>query len=51
MILEFDQFTQRVDALRSQLKEVGDGLHIEDMEREACTSRTWSGSSPSCTRK
>ena len=34
MILELDQFTQRLDALRAQLKEVGEGLHIEDMERE-----------------
>ena len=34
MILAFDQFTQRVDSLRVQLKEVGEGLHIEDMERE-----------------
>ena len=34
MILALDQFTQRVDSLRAQLKEVGEGLHIEDMERE-----------------
>ncbi|MBR0409135.1 MAG: peptide chain release factor 2 [Clostridia bacterium] len=34
MILELDQFIQRIDALRGQLKEVGEGLHIEDMERE-----------------
>ena len=34
MILEFDQYTQRVETLRAQLKEVGDGLHIDDMQRE-----------------
>ena len=34
MILELEQFTQRLDSLRSTLKEVGEGLHIEDMERE-----------------
>ena len=34
MILELDQFTQRLDALRAQLKEVGDGLHMDDMDRE-----------------
>jgi len=34
MILEFDQYTQRVETLRDQLKEVGDGLHIDDMQRE-----------------
>ena len=34
MILALDQFTQRIDALRTQLKEVGEGLHIDDMERE-----------------
>ncbi|MDD6681790.1 MAG: peptide chain release factor 2 [Clostridiales bacterium] len=34
MILEFDQYTQRIETLRAQLKEVGDGLHIDDMQRE-----------------
>ena len=34
MILEFDQYTQRIETLRDQLKEVGDGLHIDDMQRE-----------------
>ena len=34
MILELEQFSQRLDSLRSTLKEVGEGLHIEDMERE-----------------
>ena len=34
MILELEQFAQRVDSLRSQLKEVGEGLHMDDMERE-----------------
>ena len=34
MILEFDQYTQRVETLRAQLKEVGDGLHIDNMQRE-----------------
>ncbi|MBQ4073662.1 MAG: peptide chain release factor 2 [Clostridia bacterium] len=34
MILAFDQYTQRLEELRKQLAEVGDGLHIDDMERE-----------------
>ena len=34
MFLEFDQYTQRLDSLRAQLKEVGEGLHIDDMQRE-----------------
>ena len=34
MILEFDQYTQRLEELREQLKEVGEGLHIDDMQRE-----------------
>ncbi|MBE5771682.1 MAG: peptide chain release factor 2 [Clostridiales bacterium] len=33
-MLEFDQYTQRIETLRAQLKEVGDGLHIDDMQRE-----------------
>lgn len=34
MILAFDQYTQRLENLRAQLKEVGDGLHIDDMHKE-----------------
>ncbi len=34
MILELEQFSQQVDALRKQLSEISGGLHIEDMERE-----------------
>ena len=34
MILEFDQYSQRLEELREQLKEVGEGLHIDDMQRE-----------------
>ena len=34
MILELEQYAQRVDALRSQLNEIRGGLHMEDMERE-----------------
>ena len=34
MIVELEQFTGKLSALRAQLKEVGEGLHIDDMERE-----------------
>ncbi len=34
MIVELEQYTGRLTALRSKLKEVGEGLHIDDMERE-----------------
>ena len=34
MIMAFDQYTQRLEDLRKQLVEVGEGLHIDDMERE-----------------
>ncbi len=34
MIVELEQYTQKLTALRAQLKEVGGGLHIDDMERE-----------------
>ncbi|MBR6754130.1 MAG: PCRF domain-containing protein, partial [Clostridia bacterium] len=34
MIVELEQYTQKLTALRDQLKEVGGGLHIDDMERE-----------------
>ena len=34
MILELEQFTAKLSALREQLKDVGEGLHIEDMEKE-----------------
>ncbi len=34
MIIELEQYTARVDKLRSTLREVGEGLHIDQMERE-----------------
>ena len=34
MIVELQQYTQQLDALRATLKEVGDGLHIDHMEEE-----------------
>ena len=34
MILELEQYTAKIAELRSQLKDVGEGLHIEDMQRE-----------------
>ena len=34
MIVELEQYTGKLAALRAQLKEVGEGLHIDDMERE-----------------
>ena len=34
MIVELEQYTAKLAALRAQLKEVGEGLHIDDMERE-----------------
>ncbi len=34
MIVELEQYTAKLSALRAQLKEVGEGLHIDDMERE-----------------
>ena len=34
MIIEIEQYTAKLNALRAQLKEVGEGLHMEDMEKE-----------------
>ena len=34
MIVELEQFSARVAALRSKLQEVGEGLHMDDMHRE-----------------
>ena len=34
MIVELEQYTQKLASLRAQLKEVSEGLHIDDMERE-----------------
>ncbi len=34
MIVELEQFSARIAALRSKLKEVGEGLHMDDMHRE-----------------
>ena len=34
MIVELQQYTQQLDALRATLNEVGDGLHIDHMEEE-----------------
>ena len=34
MIVELQQYAQRLDALRRQLEEIKGGLHMDDMERE-----------------
>ena len=34
MIIELEQYASRVEELRATLREVGDGLHIDQMERE-----------------
>ena len=34
MIVEIQQYTARLSDLRQKLAEVGDGLHMDNMERE-----------------